>query len=204
AMQSKPASYIVAVSILVPLSVTAVLLRVLSNIERKQSLKVHDYLIFLAEVGTLSDVDRPVAVGGLGLHYEGLSFSQIVLTLKIGEWAWTTFITSFRLAILLFYMQIIKTKTFNRLCWVTSTLVFAYWVACVLTICLLCRPIAYNWNRLLRGSCGDVMAIEIFSGVWNMLVDIWVVFLPLPSIWKLHMNGQRKWDVTACFALGIL
>lgn len=61
-MQSKPASYIVAVSILVPLSVTAVLFRVLSNIKRKQSLKVHDYLIFLAEVGTLSDVDRRSAL----------------------------------------------------------------------------------------------------------------------------------------------
>lgn len=57
-MQSKLVSYIAAASILVPLSLTAVLLRVLSNIKRKQSLKVHDYLIFLVEVGSLSDVDR--------------------------------------------------------------------------------------------------------------------------------------------------
>lgn len=61
-MQSKPISCIVAVSILVPLSVTAVLLRVLSSIKGKQSLEVHDYLIFLAEMGTLSDVNRRSAL----------------------------------------------------------------------------------------------------------------------------------------------
>lgn len=87
-MQSKPASYIVAVSMLVPLSVTAVILRVLSNIKRKQSVKVHDCLIFLAEVGTASHIDRGSALLNghrsvfwatlLGKSLVGIRSSQIV------------------------------------------------------------------------------------------------------------------------------
>ncbi len=61
-------------------------------------------------------------------------------------------------------------------------MVSLYYVACVLTICLLCCPINYNWNRSIEGSCGNVKAIELFSAAFNMLLDVWVVFLPLPIV----------------------
>jgi hypothetical protein len=105
---------------------------------------------------------------------------------------------------LLLYASIFKTHKFYRVVIATAVVVFAYWIACILTICLLCRPIQFNWDRSITGTCGDFKAISVFSGAFNMVVDIWVVFLPLPVIWSLQMTLQKKWGITASFALGLM
>lgn len=100
-------------------------------------------------------------------------------------------------------MQVFSVGSFKRFAKVTIGIVFAYWVACVFTTSLLCTPIQYNWDITTKGSCGNVLAIELFSGAFNMAIDIWVVFLPLPIIWKLQLTSQRKWALIAAFSLGL-
>lgn len=83
-------------------------------------------------------------------------------------------------------------------------LVFLYWLSSVLTIALLCRPVAYNWNRSIPGTCGNVLKIEYASAGFNMGIDLGVVLLPLPIVWRLQMSSRKKIGVTASFAIGIL
>lgn len=85
----------------------------------------------------------------------------------------------------------------------TVAFVIAYFLACILVISLLCRPIQYNWNIELDGECGDYVAANIASAVFNILADVWVVFLPLPLVWKLQLSAQKKGVITACFSLGL-
>jgi hypothetical protein len=122
----------------------------------------------------------------------------------VSEWFWATSVTSFRLSILILYAGIFKTHRFHKVVIATAVVVFLYFVACVFTISLLCRPVQFNWDRSIAGTCGNVKAIEVFSGAFNMLVDLWVVFLPLPVIWKLQMTLQKEWGITASFALGLM
>jgi hypothetical protein len=122
----------------------------------------------------------------------------------VSEWFWATSVASFRLSILVLYAGIFKTHKFHKVVVATAVVVFLYWVACVLTISLLCRPVQFNWDHSIPGSCGNVKAIEVFSGAFNMVVDFWVVFLPLPVIWNLQMTLQKKWGITASFALGLM
>ncbi|KAI1370295.1 hypothetical protein F4677DRAFT_457950 [Hypoxylon crocopeplum] len=84
----------------------------------------------------------------------------------------------------------------------TSIVVFLWWIACIITICALCQPTAYNWDRTLNGTCGNIGVVYIFTAAWNMALDIWVVFLPLPLIWKLQLSACKKASLTASFALG--
>ncbi|ROW00960.1 hypothetical protein VSDG_02824 [Cytospora chrysosperma] len=37
-----------------------------------------------------------------------------------------------------------------------------------------------------------------------MAIDIWVVYLPLPTIWRLKLTPQKKWMLTASFAMGLV
>ncbi|PVH95577.1 hypothetical protein DM02DRAFT_537067, partial [Periconia macrospinosa] len=121
----------------------------------------------------------------------------------ISQWFWATSVTTFRLSILLLYVELFRTTIFYYFSLTTAVVVSLYWVACVLTICLLCRPVAFNWDMTLNGTCGDVWAIEIFSSAFNLAIDLWVVFLPLPVIWKLQLTPQKKWGVSATFACGL-
>lgn len=121
----------------------------------------------------------------------------------ISEYFWESGTASFRLAILLFYMEIFSINSFRWLAQITAGVVFTYWIACILTTSLLCTPIQYNWDITVKGTCGNLIAIELFSGAFNMIVDIWVVFLPLPVVWKLKLTSQKKWALTAAFSLGL-
>lgn len=117
---------------------------------------------------------------------------------------WSTGVASFRLAILLLYIEIFRRPGFIRVGVATAAVVGLYYVACVLTICLICSPINFNWNRSIEGTCAHTTAVEIFSAAFNMVLDVWVVWLPLPILWQLQMPKKKKLGISATFALGLL
>lgn len=123
----------------------------------------------------------------------------------ISEWFWTTSNTSSRLAILLFYNELFPVSAFRWPARATIVLVAMDWISRVLVICLMCQPIQSNWDITLPdGHCGDESALLVFSGAWSMVIDLWVVYLPLPTIWKLKLTPQKKWMLTASFAMGLV
>ncbi|KAI0397480.1 hypothetical protein F5Y17DRAFT_374007 [Xylariaceae sp. FL0594] len=202
--------WVVASTFLFILSGAAVLMRILSNRIRRAAFKVHDYLVFFAlllYLGYVIDVSFGVAYGGYGMHITEVTLDQIVYALKIlwiSEWLWATAICSFRLAIIFLYMDIFRTKTFHIVATCTGVVVFGYWLACILTINLLCMPIAFNWDKSLNGRCGDFFALELFSSAFNLAIDIWVIVLPVATIWNLKLSTQKKLAVIASFALGLI
>lgn len=121
----------------------------------------------------------------------------------ISQWFWAFGVNSFRLAVLLLYVDVFCTPVFRWQAIGTATVVIAYLVACIFTICLLCRPLVSNWDLRVKGTCGNQVAIEYFSAAFNMAIDIWVVYLPLPTIWKLQLSPAKKWMLTVSFSLGL-
>lgn len=112
--------------------------------------------------------------------------------------------TSARLALLLLYVDLFPVGAFRWPARGTIALVVVDWISRVLVICLICRPIQYNWDITLRdGKCGNRSAMMVFSGAWAMVIDLWVVFMPLPTIWKLKLSPQKKWMLTASFSIGL-
>lgn len=101
-------------------------------------------------------------------------------------------------------MDIFKVAAFRRAAIVIGTVVFLYLISCFLAIALLCHPIEFNWDITIEdGKCGNGRVIEIFSAVFNMAIDLMVVFLPLPVIWSLQLSQSKKWAVTVSFSLGM-
>ncbi|KAJ5115374.1 hypothetical protein NUU61_001133 [Penicillium alfredii] len=213
-MSPRAPALIVWSLILLAIAATAVVLRVVSTHIRRRPFKVHDYLVFLslfALVGYVADVLMGAIIGGFGGHTVSMAKEhpeQVTIALKTffaSEWFWATATACFRLAILLLYIEIFPGHdTFFWCATAVAGLVFLYWVASILTIALLCRPVEYNWNRAIPGVCGDVVKTEYASAGFNMVIDLGVVLLPLPIVWRLHMSSRKKTGVTASFALGII
>ncbi|CAG8320515.1 unnamed protein product [Penicillium nalgiovense] len=196
------------------IAAVAVALRVASTRIRRRGLKSHDYLVFLSLVcltGYVVDMLIGATTAGYGGHTATMAVQnpgELVSALKIfwaSEWMWATSTVCFRLAILLLYIEIFPGS--QKFFWCATgvgCLVFLYWVSAVLTIALLCRPVAYNWDRTIPGTCGDVLKIQYASAGFNMGIDLGVVLLPLPIVWRLQMSSRKKTGVTASFAIGIL
>lgn len=69
---------------------------------------------------------------------------------------------------------------------------------------LLCRPFAKTWNPLLPGVCGSSSATILAEAIINMLLDIAILSLPMPLLWRLQMTRRRKIISTIIFGLGFM
>jgi hypothetical protein len=66
-----------------------------------------------------------------------------------------------------------------------------------------CVPVQAAWDITITGaSCIEVRNIYIGGSVPNVLLDILIVFLPLPYVWRLHAPLGQRLVLAGMFALG--
>lgn len=69
---------------------------------------------------------------------------------------------------------------------------------------LTCRPFAKNWDPLLPGVCGSTIDALLATSIVNLNVDLIILILPMPMIWRLQMAARRKIALTITFGLGLV
>lgn len=55
----------------------------------------------------------------------------------------------------------------------------------------------------ISDKCQRTRVLVLIQGVLNLAIDIFIVALPLPEIWKLRMPLRRKLAVSAMFLIGL-
>ncbi len=68
---------------------------------------------------------------------------------------------------------------------------------------LICRPIALNWDKTLKGHCGDTTSQEIASASINMVLDLSIVILPMPVLWGLQLPLRKKVWLSGVLSIGL-
>ena len=88
-----------------------------------------------------------------------------------------------------------------RVLMVISTL----WALMTMFISLLfCQPISLNWSMVMGGHCINLKAAYISLACFDVLVDLFILILPFPTIWNLQMSSATRVGLIAIFSLGIL
>ena len=68
-----------------------------------------------------------------------------------------------------------------------------------------CSPIAYSWNKtIVGGHCINVHVMWIVQDILILVLNIYVVVLPLPMIWDLQITRPEKIAISGVFLLGSL
>lgn len=67
-----------------------------------------------------------------------------------------------------------------------------------------CQPLQLFWNFWVPGHCIDRKARDIANAAFNVVMDIIILLLPQPVIWKLHMTKTRKIGICVVFSVGVL
>jgi hypothetical protein len=80
-----------------------------------------------------------------------------------------------------------------------------YFLSVLLETFLLCTPVEFNWDKTITtGTCNKGSNIAfILAGTTNLAIDVFVVLLPMPTIWRLQLPMDRKIGIMAMFSLGI-
>ncbi|KAK0515818.1 hypothetical protein JMJ35_001852 [Cladonia borealis] len=203
-------AYISIMSVVSIISVVSVVFRMVSRRIQRTASELNDYLCILALVFGLalygytmhSLVQEDLGIRTtatdeyvLELQYEGL---------LVGQLLWATSVTLVRASVLSLYICIFRTPSFRSTCYGVHAFNLGFFVATVLACCLICRPFAYNWNHSIEGTCGDQRSLELFLGVFNLLIDVTTVVLPLPVLWGLQMPTSKKFILSGMFSMGIV
>lgn len=125
--------------------------------------------------------------------------------LLVGQVTWAVAVTFIRASVLALYIRIFRTKSFRVACYVVHGINVAFGAATILGACLICQPISFNWNHsILGGYCGDQKSLDLFIGIFNLLMDVTVVVLPMPVLWGLQMAVGKKVVLSGMFGLGVM
>ncbi|BCS22383.1 uncharacterized protein APUU_30608S [Aspergillus puulaauensis] len=110
-------------------------------------------------------------------------------------------------SLLLLYQRIFGiVKTFRYALWTSWVLILSYFVACVIASIAGCKPPSYLWDRFRNpdtpGGCFDEVAFFRWNGLANMLLDVLMLVLPLPMVWRMRMSRRQKFLLTGIFLMG--
>lgn len=122
-----------------------------------------------------------------------------------GQILWAAAVLFVRASVLHLYTHIFRKKAFRVVCYIIHGINTIFFVSTVLTACLICHPIAYNWDRTIPGGgCGDQKRLDLFIGIFNLLMDVAVLILPMPVLWGLQMAVSKKIVLSLIFGMGVV
>ena len=81
-------------------------------------------------------------------------------------------------------------------------IVVSFDVGVIFMALTICQPLVKNWEPLLPGHCGSLTDSVLWTSVINVAVDLAIIILPMPMIWRLQMATHRKIALTITFGLG--
>ncbi|CAG9945419.1 unnamed protein product [Clonostachys rosea f. rosea IK726] len=193
-------THLIVNCVLVFFTLSAVFLRLYSRFKTSANLWVDDYLILLAmPLGiTMLAIQGLYAPLGVGHPVEeALPNLPTILRLTISYALIYTFcISLIKMSVLFFYLRVFVNPSL-RLATKIS-------IANVLVLFFLCRPFKKNYILDAPGECGDQPTAFISTGVYNIITDIAILLLPIPTIWALKTKRNVKIGLTGVFAGGLV
>ncbi|KAL4748732.1 hypothetical protein BDW72DRAFT_205343 [Aspergillus terricola var. indicus] len=207
------AAFIVTTISMVLVTITLAL-RIWAKSIRRRRFMTHDYLYFagyVMAIGYAAQFLYGIYPNVMGMHLEDairLYPDRLETALKIiasSTFIWAFATTLVKLCLLSLYLQIFHSEIiFRILAYIVAALSAMLAVSGILLGIVFCEPFAYNWDRTIEGGhCGDTPKLQLSTAIVNMILDLFIVVLPMPVLWGLQMVKKRKIMLSGVFSLGL-
>ncbi|KYK53962.1 hypothetical protein DCS_05911 [Drechmeria coniospora] len=149
-----------------------------------------------------------LAANGLGRDVWTMTVSEIstfALYFFVMEVLYVVGISLIKLSLSLFYLQIFLGPSIRVLLWATVVFNVLYGVVFTITAIFQCSPVSYFWDQYLPGADGSCININVFgwlNAAIGVLIDLWMIGVPLCQVFRLHMHWKKKVGVAVMFLLG--
>ena len=116
---------------------------------------------------------------------------------------WVTAVTLIRFSVILLYIRIFVTRSFRLTCYAILILNTIFFITTFLSYFLSAIPVGCKWSDTIDcSSAVDAKSIDLLVAVFNLLLDVIVVVLPMPVLWSLQMAVGKKATLSGMFGLG--
>ncbi|KAL9134550.1 MAG: hypothetical protein Q9175_004263 [Cornicularia normoerica] len=154
--------------------------------------------------------DDAIIVISLVLSFGSYAIVFIGLTLEkdvyVSEIHYPINITAIKTSILLFYLRLFGARLwFRNVLYLTEAIVLSWCMATVFPAVFHCKPIHIAWSidpSEMMEHCNNINAYLIATSVINVILDFWILALPLSIVWTLQMSRKSKASLSGIFLLG--
>ncbi|RYP85122.1 hypothetical protein DL770_005102 [Monosporascus sp. CRB-9-2] len=135
-------------------------------------------------------------------HPEVLSNLRYINKVIFGlQQAYVVALAATKASVLCFYLRVFATTNVVRASkWLLGFCVI-WALAFMLAPIFICRPVSAQWTGL--GKCSKPPPLIQSCIITNVVSDLVIMLLPMPSIWSLQARTADKIAFMVCFALGI-
>ncbi|KAK1566335.1 uncharacterized protein LY79DRAFT_572223 [Colletotrichum navitas] len=133
--------------------------------------------------------------------------TDVLLIFYILSICYMSCLAAIKASILFLYLRIFPDARFRRILWSTQLVNLMGYITFVTTTVFSCQPISYFWTGWTRETEGRCISLNSFSeahGGFNVILDVWILLLPLSQIYNLNMKLKKKLSVMLVFGIGML
>ncbi|KAF4848631.1 hypothetical protein CGCSCA4_v004822 [Colletotrichum siamense] len=112
-------------------------------------------------------------------------------------------------SVLFFFLRIFPTRGFRKIVWVTHGLNFLVGLIYIILTFAQCRPLSLYWtgwdkNESYKNErCLDFNKFILSHAIINIILDVWMLILPLTQLYKLNLVLRKKIGVMLMFSVGL-
>ncbi|KAI1770635.1 hypothetical protein F4818DRAFT_432171 [Hypoxylon cercidicola] len=86
---------------------------------------------------------------------------------------------------------------------ITHILNIAWWITFTVEVLAHCQPIQKTWSPFMKeGFCFNGHTVYLGYSVISVIIDLLILLIPVPILWKLKLSALRKLMVTFIFVMG--
>ncbi|KAI4860998.1 hypothetical protein F4820DRAFT_83025 [Hypoxylon rubiginosum] len=192
------------------LGLVAFILRCLARLIGPHDWGHDDSVMLLAMIFEIAfcALSVPISEAGLGLDMWFVPHDNITQILKlyyIDELLYITVLALIKISMLFFYLKVFPKKSF-RICTYALILInLVYAVVYDLLLIFQCNPISgawRTWDGEFEAQCISINGLGWSAAAINIALDLAVIFLPLPELYKLSLSLRKRLQIMAMFAVG--
>lgn len=176
-------------------------------------LGLDDYAVLgatLMGVPTVVIIDRGIVPNGLAMDVWTIPFDHItnfVRWLYILEILYFLLIAVVKLTLLFFFLKIFQKPMIRQILWATIAFDILYGVSFAVVGVFQCKPITYYWTQWDgegSGKCVNINALAWTNAIISIILDLWMLALPLYEVFHLQLSWRSKISVAMMFLVGTL
>lgn len=143
----------------------------------------------------------------MGLHIQAVPPENVEKFLKLLWIIYYIFDTGTAVSkssALFFYARIFSISKFKYALWVVHAMNVGWLVGILISVTFMCNPIQKAWDVSLPGTCLNTGRLWLGSGLASLIIDVIILVMPLPMLWKLKMKTIRRIQISGVFICGYL
>lgn len=114
---------------------------------------------------------------------------------------WNVTVCLSKLSVLLMYTSIIPNTSMLVMCRYIGATIILWIIVDLITALSICKPLAQAWND--PDKCTSQNPFYFSQGMLNLIIDMVIIVLPMPYIFRLRMPWSRKVVAIVMLGLGI-